>query len=116
MAIVKLPDYPIPGGIGSRIVSVFEFTGPASYVAMVNGTPPTGGQSLGAVGFGMKFIEWMEAGLSNNGQFTVEITYAGPTGATATVLARWIVSATGAEVAGATNLSTFRIRALVIGR
>ena len=116
MAITKLPDYPIPGGIGSRIVSVFEFTGPASYTQVTNGTPPTGGQSLPANGFGMKFIEWMECGLSNNGQFTVEVTYAGPTGAVANVIARWIVSATGAEVAATTNLSTFRVRALVIGR
>lgn len=116
MAITKVPDYPIPGGLGSRTVFVGEFTGPASYVAMVNGTPPTGGQSLPATGFGLKFIEWMEAGLSNNGQFTVEVTYAGPAGGVPSVLARWIVSATGAEVAATTNLSTFRVRVLVVGR
>jgi hypothetical protein len=104
-------------GIGDRVISVVDHKGPASYASVVTGAPPSGGDSLTAAECGMKYIEAVFAGLSDDGTYNVEAspTVSGGGAATSAVL-MWITANTGAQVGAATNLSARTIRCLVIGR
>jgi hypothetical protein len=105
-----------PQSDGGKIESIIEKTGPASYTQVTTGSPPTGGQSVTAAEFGMKSIDFIEACMSDDGQF---IAFASPAIAgvspSATWVLLWMVSHTGLEVAGAVNLSARTIRLRAIG-
>lgn len=109
-----------PAVPGSKMESVRTFAGPTSYVAVTTGSPPTGGQSITAKQFGLVTIDNADGSGSDDGQYLVNIIY--PTGQTvpgyapASIILQWIVAATGAEVAGAVNLSARIVRLKAVGK
>ena len=106
------------GGFGDRYVSCVDHFGPASYTQVTTGTPPTGGDSISAAEFGLKALSMVWAdGLSDNGQFNVLCSPGNSNrGEPTTWFLEWVTAATGAQVAGATNLSARSIRLFAIGR
>lgn len=113
-----------PTSFGSSRASVHGITGPASYTQVVNGTAPavaTGGQTIRAVDFGLKYFDYVSAGLTDTAINRVECipgqpSGQGPKGACATYTLRWVVVSTGAEVgAGITTLATEVIRLHILG-
>jgi len=113
-----------PTSWGSNRASVMGVQGPDSYVQVVPGTAPavaTGGQTIRASDFGLKYFDYVSAGLTDTGINRVECipgdqSNAGPKGACLTYTLRWVVVATGAEVAGGvTTLATEYVRVLVVG-
>ena len=111
-----------PTSFGSSRACVLGIAGPASYTAITPGTAPavaTGGQSISASSFGMKFFDYAIAGMSDSAVYRVECipgarSGLGPKGATTTYRLRWVVVATGAE-AGAIDLSAEIVRVFAIG-
>ena len=104
-------------GLGDRMASIVTVTGPTSYTQVTAGTPPagpTGGQSIPASAFGLKFINKVESSLDNSGKYDV-IATSGP-GASTAVTLDWIVARTGAEETGGTDLHTFSVKLMAIGR
>lgn len=115
MAATKLPDG-INLGFGNRLAGLITWTGPASYSQISTGSPPTGGQSIPATAFGLKFLDGIVLlGLDNTGAYGVEATVINPGKATSALLL-WFVAHTGAEVSGATNLSGSSVTLMGIGR
>lgn len=124
---VVLQDYPQP--FGNKRVSCWYHTGPASYAALVVGTPPTGGDSVSDTEAGLRYFDYIYGGISDNGQYRVEAIPSAGNPAQAqgagqggtqgaqqrTWKLRWEVIATGAEVAGAVNLSARTVRLFAIG-
>lgn len=117
-----LADY--PDSFGAHRASVFAVAGPDSYVQMT-AAPVAGGQEIEAVQAGLK---WFDAviplGLSDSGTYRVEgVVSAGHPSATnkqgapsQTWTLRWIVVATGAQVAAEEDLSAEVIRLFALGR
>lgn len=112
-----------PDSFGSHRASTFPHAGPVSYVQIVPGVAPAlaaGGDIVQAIEAGMKYFEWVDAGLTDSGVFRVEaipVTVSGIIAAAASIpqpgltyRLRWVVVATGAEVAAAFNLSAEIIR------
>lgn len=98
-------------GWGTRKQSVWEHTGPASYV--------TGGESLLAIW--IEFIElvWVSPPSppwTYSGTYSVVVLYpSGAGGITSGVTLKWYVTATGMEVDPGTDLSGETIRLLIQG-
>lgn len=109
-----LPGY--PQAEGSKLGSVIEKAGPASYTAVTPGAPPTGGQVLEAKEFGLKYLESVTAGLSADGAYTAFFTptIANKNGVTAGILL-WMTAATGVEVVAQVALDTIKVRLRAIG-
>jgi hypothetical protein len=106
-----------PQAVGNRMVSLVDHKGPASYAQIGVATPPTGGDVLTAAECGMKFISAVSGQISDDGQYSVEATPTVAAGGEATqVRLGWSVFATGAQVAGAVNLSARTVRLIVWGR
>lgn len=104
MATKMLPGS--PGVEGSRRTCTVDIDGLASYT--------TGGQAITAAQFGMKIIEAIEVGTSDNAAHNIEPRFSikGPSKDAKLV---WVVVGTGAEVANAVNLSGRFTRIRVIG-
>jgi hypothetical protein len=103
---------------GDSLWSVVDVTGPTSYTVITTGSPPTGGQLLAPADCGLQSIDWVQSLGSDDGQYDI-VCVPGPFSAgnpLAGVRLQWIISATGAQVAGAVNLSSRTVRLLVIGR
>jgi len=116
-------DSPRNGAWGDRPYSIIDWNGPTSYTAITPGTVtvgPTGGQAITPAAFGLT------AGLE--GIFAVSGSASGTYHVIAyqttaynkgqpnpTWVLQWITSATGVEVAGATNLSTEVVRLVGFG-
>jgi hypothetical protein len=104
-----------PQSNGAKRESVITKAGPTSYTQVTPGNPPTGGQSVEAVEFGLKYIEHVIGGLSDNGQYEVRLAagIADPVGVKTYVM-QWCGASSGAEAAGGTNFSgrTVRLRAI----
>jgi hypothetical protein len=109
-----LPGFPTD--VGGKRLSCIDHAGPASYSQVVTGSPPTGGDTVTAVEFGMKWLDavWGCA-LSDDGQYEVELSPAGSANEPSSFIAEWIIAATGAQVNAATNLSARKIRLMAIG-
>lgn len=109
-----LDGYPQPSGV--RMESVIYKAGPSSYTQVVTGSPPTGGQAVNASEFGLKYLDHVEATLSDDGQyfvyFTPKVTGKAPVSAG---ILMWVVAAGGAEVAAVANLSARQVRLRAIG-
>jgi hypothetical protein len=109
-------------GIGDRMMSIVDVTGPTSYTQITPGVPPagpTGGQVLSAQNVGLKVIELVICGLDNSGTYTVDgarLPVAQGAEFPNSIALIWVTAASGAQVAGATNLSTFTTRMAFIGR
>jgi hypothetical protein len=116
-----------PTVMGNMKVGVWTHTGPTSYTQVAVATPPTGGDSLSAAELlaqgGLKYADWVTAPMgSDNGQYEVAvIPIDGNSQASTGILPsrnfvlRWLVSATGAEVAPGTNLSARTVKLLGMG-
>ena len=108
-----------PFGLGDRLMSAITVTGPTSYTAITPGTPPaspTGGQSIPASAFGLKFIDEVVGGLDQAGKYNVLAVPSMPSGGkgATSVTLMWILAATGAETSG--DLHTFTVGLTAIGR
>ena len=128
MAITAFADSPRNGAWGDRPCAIIDWAGPASYTAVVNGAAPalpTGGQAITPSAFGLGGNQ-ASAGLegifvvgsSLTGTYTVQAfqTTAYNQGfPNPTWSLRWIIAATGAEVAGAVNLSAEIVRLVGFG-
>ena len=128
-----MAEYVLSGYVGGvqtlsdKKVVITQHTGPTSYTQITPGTAPaapTGGDTVNAAACGLKFIESIMVCGDSSGKyggyaFQPPVNKTGnPTGAGAaatTVPLQWVVSATGAEVAGATNLSAAQITLVVFG-
>lgn len=107
-----------PAAHGPQLVSVFPHKGPASYTQIVVVTD-TGDKAQGSEA-GLKYFDYMVGGLTDSGTFRVECIPINPStqqvGAPArTYLLRWVVVATGVEVAALFNLGAEFVRLLGIG-
>ena len=110
-----------PTVVGDKRLGVSVHAGPASYTQIGVATPPTGGDSITAVELGLKVIEGiLGPSISQDGQYyavpvftNTQVNPANP-GQTSVQL-MWVVAATGAQVAGATNLSAKKVRVTAIG-
>lgn len=112
-----------PQAWGAQYVSVVDHAGPASYTQLTNGTPPTGGDTIAPAEAGMKVLQAVFGGLSDNGQYLALVTPGiagrGEVSGSLTFFISYFVRAGGAswvEVTGATNLSARTFRLLCIGR
>lgn len=113
-----------PTSFGSSRASVMGVAGPAAYTQIVPGTAPavaTGGQTIRASQFGMKYFDYVVAGLTDSGVYRVECIPGdrsgnGPKGASQTYTLRWVVVATGNEVAATVvDLSAEIVRIFALG-
>lgn len=121
MAAVIYKSSSFPQAPGARLEVLCNVAGPASYTAVTPGTPPTGGQLVSAKDMGLTEISDGFAAASDDGTYTATIIVnsqlvplSAPRGSTSFIL-QWRVSATGAEVAGATNLSARSMRLFIRG-
>ena len=111
-----LSGFPAPAG-GDRYMSIVDHKGPASYVTVVTGAPPSGGDVLTAAECGLKYISAVSGQLSDDAQYAVEASPGAGGGAEATsVILEWVTVNTGAQVGNATNLSARTVRLIVYGR
>ena len=125
MALRQFADSPRNGAWGDRPYTLVEVAGPASYTQVVNGTAPaapTGGQALTGIslqlGPGTTPEGIIPVGGSTSGTYVVQAFQTGAYAQGAgnqTWALRWIVAATGAEVAAAVNLSGEVVRLLCFG-
>lgn len=107
-------DYPVV--IGNRKLSIINHTGPSSYTAISDATPPTGGDLVNASEFGLKYLEAVVVLGSDNGQYDgVAFNTNLNTQPGTSVALQWNTSHTGAEVSGTTNLSARNLLLLGIG-
>jgi hypothetical protein len=104
--------------MGDRYISVADHAGPASYATLVVASPPTGGDTVSVAEFGFKSsITAVMQGMSDDGQYLVKAVDTQPgRGEIKTLQMIWVVAATGAQVANATNLSARKVRLFAIGR
>jgi hypothetical protein len=121
MGYGPLADF--PDSFGAHRGSVFAHRGPASYTQLTTG-PLAGGDTVTAAEAGLKYVDAVHSvGLSDSGTYRVEGV--APVGNPSTNKQaahasswklRWTVVATGAQVAGAVDLSAETIRLTAIGR
>lgn len=117
-----------PDSFGSHRVAVFPHRGPVLYAPVVAGVAPalaTAGDLVQAVECGLKFFEFVTAGLTDSGVYRVECLPTAVSGIVgsnspsqgqpkATYRLRWVVVATGAQAA-AVDLSAEIVRLFAIG-
>jgi hypothetical protein len=118
MSVTKLPDA-LNLSFGNRNLAMVTATGPSSYTQISVGTPPagpTGGQSISASAFGLKYIDEIIGGLDASGKYIVEATAGPHPGGATSVTLMWIIAHTGAEETGATDLHTYSVQLTAIGR
>jgi hypothetical protein len=101
MANTLQAGYPVV--FGNKRVGLVSHPGVSSYVA--------GGETLYPAAFGLKGFEAVFAMGSDDGSYIAEITTVTPTSCKVV----WTVRTTGAEVAGATNLSARKVPIMAIG-
>lgn len=103
------PFNPYPMSVGAKFLGVIPHAGPSSYTQLSGG-----GDVLNAVNFGIKNFDRVDSGLTSNGTYRVEVV--NPTsGPAPSVALRWVVVATGAEVAGAVDLSASSVNLSCFG-
>lgn len=111
---MPLPDFPSPPG--NKNMSIHNVTGPTSYTQVTPGSPPTGGQTVNASDLGLVSIEWVDVSASDDGTYTcVPIIPSNPNKGASSIILLWVTSATGAQVAGAVNLSARTVRLAASG-
>lgn len=107
-----------PQARGRKMEAVATLAGPASYVQVVPGASPTGGQLVNNLQqlFGFNYVDFVDAQGDGTGTYTVNVIFIGqPAQGVNQFRLQWIVTLTGAEVAAAVNLSTFSVRLLGVG-
>jgi hypothetical protein len=112
-----MPPAPFADALGSigamnYALSPNGHAGPASYV-QISGS--TGGDAVQAVEFGMKNMFRLSGGISSDGLY--QASAINPTnGPASSIRLRWVVIATGSEVAAAFNLSGSKVNLEALGR
>ena len=112
-----------PDSWGAKRVTVITTVGPASYTQYT--APTTGGQDVNVLPQGgVKTVDWAAGSVSADGLHRAEVVQieagpvlGNPALADARLVLKWYVVATGAEVAGAVDLSAVgkTVRILVVG-
>jgi len=109
-----LPEYPAPPGNKNQVVATVA--GPASYSQISIASPPTGGQTIKAVDYGLVDFDFVEPSASDTGSDGVRVIYPNnPQAPVTSVILQWFIIATGAERAGAANLSAKTVRLRMVG-
>jgi hypothetical protein len=115
-----------PQSWGNKRVSVWYHRGPVLYVPVVIATPVTTGDPVTDTEAGMRYIEYIMGGISDNGQYLVTAipgagnpSQAQPTGGTVGAPQRtwrlmWSLAVSGQEAA-AVDLSARTVRLFAIG-
>ncbi len=109
----NFPGYPIAVGAKKMAVHPNGHAGPASYTQVTTG-PLAGGDTVYASDFGLKYIESLDGGITADGLYRVEVIMP-VSGPATSVTLRWTVVATGAQVAGAVNLSASIVNLIAVG-
>lgn len=117
--VLTQESFPCPPG--NCPWSVIDIAGPSSYTAITPGSPPTGGQAISCSTLGLPAsVIWASTSMGSDDGTYKAIPMLSPfnagAGSRTGIILQWIVAATGAEVAGATNLSSRTVRILAIGR
>lgn len=115
------PKEGYPDSFGAKRASIFPVNGPASYTQYT--APSTGGQDVVVSGpSGMKMVDFVQGAVTTDGVHRAEVvqyeaaTVNGVPVANAQIVLKWYVVATGAEVAGAVDLSTKTVYLLAFGQ
>ena len=103
MAWTSLNGY--PANLGGKVARVAYIKGPTSYV---NGT----GQTI--IDSSFRSLDYVCASMTVSGTYNVQ-AQPKTAGAGQTWYLRWFVTATGAEVTNATNLSAETVQFMVVG-
>jgi hypothetical protein len=111
-SISNVEGFPFSIG-GDRILGACDHAGPASYVTVVTGATPSGGDTLYPAEMGLKYFSRIIPGMSDDGQYIIHGVVV-PGGATAVLF--WATANTGAQVGNATNLSARTAKIMAIGR
>jgi hypothetical protein len=110
---ITVAGFPDVWGGSSRAVAVDHY-GPTSYTT--NGeTPFTQSTYGGPNSIGVNSVYWMSGGITESGTYELIPIFGGSGAVKAQPLYKWLVIATGLEVASTTNLSAEVIRVLVVG-
>jgi hypothetical protein len=113
-----------PDAWGAKRVAVFPHAGPASYTQVTVGSPSlspaSGGDEVEAASCGMKTFDVVIGGVTDDGLYRVaaipQSLSSNPNGAPQEAYTlMWTVISTGAEVAGAVDLSDSVVRLLAVG-
>lgn len=111
-------QFPCPPG--NILHTAADIVGPASYLAVSPGSPPTGGQAVSIAALGLPVsVIWAAACGSDDGQYICNVfmsPFNSLAGSRTGLILQWIVAATGVEVVGATDLSARTVRIYAIGR
>lgn len=108
-----VPGYIDPVGGRSKL-GILDHTGPASYI--------TGGETFpaqssfgGPNSLGLSGLNFVSSGHTESGTYYVVPVFGGKGAIKGTIKLVWYVTATGAQVASAVNLSAEVVRLLVVG-
>ena len=116
--VLTQEQFPCPPG--NLYHSVADIAGPSSYTQVTFGATPSGGQavSLPVPGFGVSVI-WASAMAGSTAQWGAHCIlkpFLSGQGSQTGLILQWYVIATGAEVAGAVDLSGQSVRVYSMGR
>ncbi|HEV8525220.1 MAG TPA: hypothetical protein VGQ71_12025 [Terriglobales bacterium] len=115
MPAAVLSRFSYPKVPGDSFWSVVDVEGPASYVQVVPGNPPTGGQLITASDCGLQSFDWVNAKGASQA-FNAVVVIPAIVGNPTIIRLMWITAATGSQVAPGANLSGRFVRLLAIGR
>jgi len=117
-----LDGYPQPFGYSKG--SVFPHVGPTDYTVVVESSPIhvplVGGDIVYAVEAGLKLFDYIAMAITDDGQYMIQPIPASQSDGTAgrsttSYILRWVVLATGAEVAVHTFLADQVVRLFALG-
>lgn len=113
-----LDGYPQPFGYSKG--SVFPHAGPASYTQLVSASPVTGADDVEAVEAGLKSIDYLVGGISDDGLYEVvsvpvSASDSQPGAAQSTYKLVWYTINTRTEVAAEVDLSDSIVRLFALG-
>jgi len=109
--MAQVPGF--PRAFSGKIENVITLAGPSSYTSVTPGSTPTGGQSVTAAQFGMKFIEFLDGCCDATGTYAVRAIPLASSAKATTWTLQWVVAATGVETTG--DLSTYTVRLRAVG-
>jgi hypothetical protein len=110
--MAKIQGYPFSAG--PKRIALITKAGPASCTAITPGSTPSGGQTVAAVDFGLKYIEYLQASVDGSGTYMVSCVPIGTDALPKSWLLQWKTSATGAALTNG-DLSSYVVRLLAIG-
>jgi hypothetical protein len=113
-SLSNIPGFPAPFG-NDRYVGACDHVGPSSYVQVVTGAPPSGGDTLYASEMGLKLIDRVIPSLSDDGQYEIfGVPVPGSSPNYAVLI--WSIAATGAQVGAGVSLAARNAKVMAVGR